>query len=241
MLKQMSPAARHRAIARARASALSDAAVGYPEWYLQRWHFLPEGYLSRRSIAGYDHLIRRVYYSVAERAALKRLVANLPANSEAVLDLGCGPGRVLAAVAAARPRARLWGLDLSPFMLERARTRLREAAERLTLVHGDAARLRWPEAAFDLVLATHVLGHMPRAAAGAALAEAERALRPGARMLVVDHRWHGRLPTALREVRRERLAPGFAALCVLERPIADERPPDAAPADPSRPSAAALR
>lgn len=236
----MSSAARRSALARARASAFNDAAVGYPAWYLQRWHFLPEGYLSRRSVAGYDHVIRRVYYSGAERAALRRLVANLPPGPNTVLDLGCGTGRALAAVAAARPRARLWGVDLSPFMLARAGARLVSAGGRLTLVHGDAVRLPWQEGTFDVVVATHLFGHMPGPAARAALGEVERVLRPGGRLLLVDHRWHPQLPSRLRETHRERLVPGFAALRVLEAFPSDERDPEPVPGDSSPASPAAL-
>ena len=56
-IKRISPARSARHVLAAAKLPLANREVDYPEWYLHRWHFLPEGYLSRRSAAAYEHLI----------------------------------------------------------------------------------------------------------------------------------------------------------------------------------------
>src|SRR5947207_4772992 len=51
------------------------------------------------------------------------LIAELPERVDRILDLGCGDGRLGALVRAARPGAALLAVDMSPAMLEAARTR----------------------------------------------------------------------------------------------------------------------
>jgi len=69
-----------------------------------------------------------------------------------VLDVGTASGNT--ALAAARRRAVVTGVDLTPAMLERAR--LRAAAEGLHIdfQHGDATALTFEDASFDVVMST---------------------------------------------------------------------------------------
>lgn len=98
-----------------------------------------------------------------------------------VLDVGCGTGIQLAAYQ--RAGCRVCGLDASPAMLAAARRRLGEEA-RLHL--GDAARMPYPDGAFDLILATTVLHEMPPQVRAAVLGEMKRVLRAGGRILLTD-------------------------------------------------------
>ncbi|MEO6398778.1 MAG: class I SAM-dependent methyltransferase [Tepidiformaceae bacterium] len=190
MLKHMHPNLVQRCLAEAARSPRSNPRVDYPRWYLQRWHFLPEGYLSRRSAAGYEAIIRQLYNLTRESAVLSSLLGLMRAQKhEDVLELGCGPGRALHTLAAGLPTAYLTGLDLSPFMLERAEQRI-HGAPRIELVHGDGGALPWAAPAFDAVVAIHYFGHLPESARGAAIIEARRALSPDGRLYVVEHAWH---------------------------------------------------
>ena len=194
MLKRMHPSLAQRCVAEAARSPRSNPRVSYPRWYLQRWHFLPEGYLSRRSAAGYETVVRQVYNLTRESAVLKSLLKLIQAEKhEDVLELGCGPGRALATLSAGRPTAHFTGLDLSPFMLERAERR-NQATARVDLVHADGGALPWASPAFDAVVAIHYFGHLPGAARPTAFAEARRALTPDGRLYVVDHSWHEDTP-----------------------------------------------
>ncbi|HEX6030118.1 MAG TPA: class I SAM-dependent methyltransferase [Tepidiformaceae bacterium] len=201
----------------AAASPMASPGVRYPRWYVHRWHFLPEGYLSRRSAVLYDAVIRRIYNVGSETRLHAALVdALFDQRPERVLELACGPGNALSAVRTALPRADLTGIDLSPFLLELARDRL--AGADVSLVHGNATRLPWTDASFDAVVAQHFLGHLPRHVRQPAWDAAAGVLRPGGRLYVIDHAWHPRLPRELRNVDSTRLLGGIVRLDIFERP-----------------------
>ena len=105
----------------------------------------------------------------------------------ALLDVGTGTGRMAELFA---PRAaHVTGLDKSPEMLRIARTRLQGLpADRVDLVHGDFTALPFADSCFDTVLFHQVLHYAFDPAA--ALAEAARVAKPGARIAVVDFAAH---------------------------------------------------
>lgn len=217
MLKRLPPARAKELVAAAARLPASDPSVHYPPWYLHRWHFLPEGYLSRRSSAWYEHIIRNVYNQGLEHRTIQSVVRKLRALAPAsILEVGCGPGRLLDALSGATTADDLTGIDLSPFLLERARRRL--AGTRVRLVHSDGLAIPANEGAFDAVVAMHYLGHLPGALRSRAAAELARVIRPGGHAVVVDHRWHpwpaspGLLP-----VSTARQSAGFIDITVLQR------------------------
>jgi len=57
-----------------------------------------------------------------------------------VLDVGCGTGASTLQILGAVPDSRVWGLDISPAMLEQARSAVGES-DRVSFVEGDAALL----------------------------------------------------------------------------------------------------
>ena len=145
---------------------------------------------------------------------------------ERVLDIGCGNGLGLAAMAGLEPDARPVGLDASAEMLRACRRRVPSAR----LVRADAAALPWPAGAFDVAVASSVLQFL--GVAPAALAEWRRVLRPGGRLAlsVPAGPAAGGLPdvngTLLREFFGRLSEQSRARLLALPRPPAD--PPDLA-------------
>ena len=218
MLKRMHPSLARRCLDEAGKSPLSNPVVRYPRWYLQRWHFLPEGYLSRRSAGGYERIIRPFYNAYQEQHVLARLVDAVREQSPArLLELGCGPGRALERLASALPHSTHTGLDLSPFMLERAAARLGGALSGVNLIHGSGLNAPLPEAAFEAVAAIHLFGHLPQEAAVKAWRESARLLSPGGRLYLIDHSWHGRQQTPFALVSEQRLLRGVLTFRVLEK------------------------
>ncbi|MGL5824720.1 MAG: class I SAM-dependent methyltransferase [Nocardioides sp.] len=93
---------------------------------------------------------------------------HLPVGSGVVLDLGCGNGRYLDRIRAARPNLTVIGLDISAGIL---------AAVARPVVVADAACLPVADRSASAVLAMHMLHHARDV--DAVLAEAVRVLVPG--------------------------------------------------------------
>ena len=122
----------------------------------------------------------------AAAAAADRLGGN-------VLDVGVGTGLELPMF---DRRTRLTGIDLSEPMLRRAQRRVH--AKALGNVEGlvvmDAARLAFPDAHFDAVVAPYVLTVVPEP--HASLDELARVVKPGGEIVLVNHFGSGRGPMA---------------------------------------------
>lgn len=88
-------------------------------------------------------------------------IARLVEPGMRVLDAGCGEG-VLSWYLAERG-ATVVAMDISRPNLENAKKFLEKkgVADRVTLVQGDAERLPFPDASFDLAVSSHVLEHLP--------------------------------------------------------------------------------
>jgi arsenite methyltransferase len=120
----------------------------------------------------------------------RTLTALEPREGEHILDIGAGPGLLIADMAAVvGPTGHVTGLEISDSMLAVARRRFASSAiaDRVTLVDGDAAALPFPDASFDAATSTQVYEYV--ADVDQALAELYRVLRPGGRALILDTDW----------------------------------------------------
>jgi ubiquinone/menaquinone biosynthesis C-methylase UbiE len=79
------------------------------------------------------------------------------------------------------PETKLWGIDLSPEMIEMARS---EAAGGIVYAVGDAAALDFFDGMFDVVVSSSSLHHW--ADPHAVLAEIARVTRSGGRLVITD-------------------------------------------------------
>lgn len=103
-----------------------------------------------------------------------------PQPSDRILDLGCGPGELLAFLG---PDVGYLGLDISPEYIDRARQRFGTRAEFRV---GDATAFDPGGRRFDLVLAFGVLHHLDDEQTRGLLTGAARALVAGGRAVTVD-------------------------------------------------------
>lgn len=103
--------------------------------------------------ASYDTLMAR-----ATAFAIAPLLTHL-APGDRVLDVGCGPGALTAAVA--RRGARVTGVDLAEGMVAEARRRHPE----LEFLQADAEALPFVDGAFDVALGAFLVNHTPDAEA----------------------------------------------------------------------------
>jgi ubiquinone/menaquinone biosynthesis C-methylase UbiE len=99
-----------------------------------------------------------------------------------ILDVGSGAGQIAKHLLKyTDPGTQITCCDLSPEMLQRARTRLKHPLP--THVAADLTRLPFADGSFDCVTCGYVLEHLPEARPG--LAELSRVMRPGGRMLLL--------------------------------------------------------
>ncbi|MGF1562400.1 MAG: class I SAM-dependent methyltransferase [Geminicoccaceae bacterium] len=149
---------------------------------------------------------------------LKRLRARLvPQAQGRVLEIGIGSGHNLPLYG--REVSHVIGIDPSKPLLERARDQAQFARgdSTIELIHGGAERMPVDSASIDTVVTTWSLCSVqdPRAVLG----EAQRVLRPGGRLLFVEH---GRSPDAAVQRWQDRLDPAWTRLasgCHINRPI----------------------
>jgi len=88
--------------------------------------------------------------------------ARLIPPGASVLDLGCGPATQMVHLARLRPDIHITGVDLSTAMLEEGQRQVHAARlSNLTLVEGDMTDLAFPDEAFDAVVSSMALHHLP--------------------------------------------------------------------------------
>lgn len=98
-----------------------------------------------------------------------------------MLDVGCGAGELSLAVARARPRARMLGLDISSDLIDAARARAGSETAQIQFELGDAAHWADPEFTPDLLISRH--GVMFFDDPPAAFAHLRAAAAPDARLV----------------------------------------------------------
>lgn len=163
------------------------------------------------------------FYSLGDPALLAAATTELvevvrgwtPVERRAVLDFGCGIGRV--ALALAPYAERVVGVDVSSAMVAEARRRAAGVAD-VAFDATDGRTLPFADASFDLVLAVDSVPYLVRAGVlEAQLAELKRVLRPGGDLLVFNWSYRGDEAADAREAAG---AAGFACLRSGERPFA---------------------
>jgi arsenite methyltransferase len=137
---------------------------------------------------GYPDELKRVpdrvvdsFAGVANPFALGRLQLG-----ERVLDVGSGAGTdsVVAALMVGAEGA-VTGIDMTPEMLEKARAGAAELGlENVTFVEGEAERLPFGDASFDVVISNGVIDLVPDK--DSVFSELHRVLAPGGRLQIAD-------------------------------------------------------
>ena len=162
---------------------------GYPRYYLQKFHFQSDGYLSSASAERYDHQVEVLFGgggAAMRRQALVPLKAALAGRPTArFLDVACGTGRFLREVKANYPRLDVTGLDLSPHYLAVARREL-QPWSRARLVVGAAETMPFADGQFDAITCIYLFHELPRGVRRAVIGEIRRVLRPGGMLVFVD-------------------------------------------------------
>jgi len=103
---------------------------------------------------------------------------NITENSY-VLDAGCGTGQT-AAYLSQQYKAKVFGLEINPIMLEKAYSRFQSLQLPIQLIHGSIEEIPFEEHTFDYVLSESVLAFVDKAKA---LKECYRVLKKGGTLI----------------------------------------------------------
>ena len=136
--------------------------------------------------ATFDQAPNHSLHSAEQRAAwLARILAWAGERPLNALDVGCGTGFL--ALLLAELGHRVAGVDAADEMLTLARAKAEASGLTIDLRRGDADRLPFADASFDLIVERHVIWTLPDPVAS--LREWSRALRPGGRLVLIEGDW----------------------------------------------------
>ncbi|MFZ6031143.1 MAG: class I SAM-dependent methyltransferase [Chloroflexota bacterium] len=137
----------------------------------------------------YDPFVNLLTLGQAGR--LRKLTIELSSfkPGENLLDVGCGTGSV--AIAAqqqvAEATGKVAGIDPAPEMIAVAQQKARRKGLDIDFRVGVIEALPFPDATFDVVIASLMIHHLPSDALQAkGFAETYRVLKPGGRLLIAD-------------------------------------------------------
>jgi demethylmenaquinone methyltransferase/2-methoxy-6-polyprenyl-1,4-benzoquinol methylase len=137
-------------------------------------------------IAGRYDFLNRVLSLGLDQSWRRKLVAAMPDDSAALLDVATGTGDVALALAKAYPAAQITGLDPSVNMLEVGRTKVAGLAleARVALVEGDAQAMAFEDDQFDGATIAFGIRNVPDRLQG--LREMRRVVRPGGPVVILE-------------------------------------------------------
>ena len=149
--------------------------------------------------------IQNAYHELEQGITRKQLnTLNIKAADKRVLDVGCGPGNLLAALSADNPQL-LIGVDVDETFLTIGRSKIEKLIDPLSkfpdFICGSLPCLPFADDTFDLVTCFLVLPHVPDDTV--ALTELVRVLKPGGSLAISGHG----LGFPLRYLKRFRLKP----------------------------------
>ncbi|MCS7106382.1 MAG: methyltransferase domain-containing protein [Candidatus Aenigmarchaeota archaeon] len=119
-----------------------------------------------------------------EEKPLLKIIGNV--RGKRVLDAGCGTGRIT--VKLLEKGAKVFGIDISEKMLERARVKAKKFKKRCELKLASVYKIPYPKNSFDMVVCNLVTSHLQNLKK--AIAEMARVLKPKGFLIISDlHPW----------------------------------------------------
>jgi ubiquinone/menaquinone biosynthesis C-methylase UbiE len=136
----------------------------------------------RRASSYENSPLQESLFVPVQQTALQLALRLLP-QAQAVLDVGCGTGRLLRHARSCYPLAELVGVDLAGRMVATAMA-MTPTQLAVRYIHARAERLPFSDGVFDLAFATLSLRHWTNLPAG--IAELARVLTPSGVVVLAD-------------------------------------------------------
>lgn len=152
----------------------------------------PHSHGARDYMPGCSHDALLPFYDIVQRLAgipalHKRLVDQADiGDTDAVLEVGCGTGNLTLLAKSLHREAELTGADPDPLALARARQKATARGLDVCLDQAYGQDLPYTDGSFDHVLSAFMLHHLGSDVKGGMLREANRVLRPGGWLHLVD-------------------------------------------------------
>jgi ubiquinone/menaquinone biosynthesis C-methylase UbiE len=106
---------------------------------------------------------------------------------DTVLEVGCATGTLtLAAKQAAGPSGKVYGIDIIPGMIEASQRKAAQANVEIIFQLGSIDCIPFPDNHFDVVMCSFMIFHMSDKTRRKGIAEIQRVLKPGGRLLALD-------------------------------------------------------
>lgn len=144
-----------------------------------------EGIQDEDAVQAYDRVSRWPIFTRERRIVLNALTKHQP--EDLLVDVGCGPGYLVARISRRFPHLRVIGVDISREMIMTAKHNWSPAShQNLEFMLGDAQQLPFSDNAVAFVVSSLSLHHWTDSAM--AISEIYRVLRPGGQFLLFDVR-----------------------------------------------------
>lgn len=188
----------------------------YPEYYMQKYHYQTDGWMSSSSADVYEFLTDALFLGLQDAMQRLTLVAlsdflgppgakpRRRTRAPHVVEIAAGTGRFATFVRDNWPELDYVVSDLSPFYLEKARENMqywehtagrRRKLGNVRYVQANAEELPIDDASVDVVFSVYLFHELPPSARRAVIAEAARVLRPGGLFVITDSLQHGDRPS----------------------------------------------
>ncbi len=164
-----------------------------PSYWSRVWFHRTTGGWDASDYNGYVHgeLVHKMLVAKAypgDIFATRRLAASKAPRRDykRILDMGASSGHYTLPLAETFPDSEIWGIDLSPRMLEHARRVANERGMAWKLIVGQAEDTGLPAGSFGLVTSFILFHEIPPRIIRAILEEAYRLLEPGGDIVMTD-------------------------------------------------------
>jgi 2-polyprenyl-3-methyl-5-hydroxy-6-metoxy-1,4-benzoquinol methylase len=145
---------------------------------------MPLGPAVRRLFGRHEHRIAELYRAIfIDIDAYARQIGNWVPGARRILEVGCGEGAVTERLARVYPDADIVAIDITP----RVGRLFRGRRDRVTFVETTVQRVAAEQpGAFDLVILSDVLHHVPSAIRRELLAAVRATIAPGGSLIFKD-------------------------------------------------------